>query len=194
MNAEKKLSTCANCGASYLKRADRIRNPDFCSIGCKKAATLQRRNSLNRTCDYCGTRFVPRIYQVKQNQGKYCSKRCSAKVTQPLTLSRKSRQKASETWKRNGNSVPSGPANSQFKGRKISDGYVWVWQEYCGYIAEHRLIAEKMLGRKLNADEVVHHKNEDREDNRPGNLQVMSRAAHMNEHRSQLIASRTSRK
>ena len=46
----------------------------------------------------------------------------------------------------------------------------------------HRVIAEKMLGRKLTTDEVVHHIDGNKQNNEPENLQVMTRSEHILEH------------
>jgi len=51
------------------------------------------------------------------------------------------------------------------------------------YVYEHRLIVERSIGRLLGCDEVVHHINEDKLDNRLENLRVMSQEEHNIKHR-----------
>ena len=47
---------------------------------------------------------------------------------------------------------------------------------------EHRFVMETELGRKLETDEHVHHRNHDRTDNRIENLELMSASDHAREH------------
>lgn len=81
----------------------------------------------------------------------------------------------------------SGENNPMWRGgTKIGKGgYILVWipehpnSNSQGYVSEHRLVMETHIGRHLYPEEVVHHINKDRQDNRVDNLELMdSNSAH----------------
>ena len=51
-----------------------------------------------------------------------------------------------------------------------------------GYVMQHRLIAESIIGRYLNTDEIVHHVDGDKSNNAPTNLEVLTRSEHVMRH------------
>lgn len=55
-------------------------------------------------------------------------------------------------------------------------------QDARGYVFEHVLVAQEMIGRPLNPNEIVHHKNHVKTDNRRSNLAVMTRGDHQRMH------------
>lgn len=82
----------------------------------------------------------------------------------------------------------SGPLHPDWRGGRMVDrgGYVLIWcpdhlfVRKTRYVLEHRLVMERMLGRYLKPNEVVHHINGVRDDNRPENLQVFqTNGAHL---------------
>lgn len=68
--------------------------------------------------------------------------------------------------------------------KRTPKGYVVVCikthpnTDVLGYVMEHRVVMEMALGRYLKANEVVHHKNEIKHDNRLENLEVMDHTEH----------------
>lgn len=69
-----------------------------------------------------------------------------------------------------------------------SDGYICIYfpdhpkSTKDGYIMEHDLVMECFIGRWLKDDEIVHHKNKKRNDNRIENLQLMTFKEHASFH------------
>ena len=102
-------------------------------------------------------------------------------------LSEKSKQKISLALKSK-NLI--GPNAVRWKGgKRIQNGYVLIYNKSHpkansnhGYVREHILIMEKQIGRFLKENEVVHHINGNRQDNRIENLQLMTPSEHMRLH------------
>lgn len=152
---------CKNCGLDFDSKTD---SKKYCSSACYKKTKHQRYlfkhgNKIQITCKQCG-----KVCEKYRGQ-KFCSIRCSAD----------SRKKY--------HSIPDCLASAD---RKIDKnlGYVRV---YCpqhpfantwGYVYEHRILVEQRLGRLLQKDEHVHHRNGIRWDNRDDNLQVLSPSEH----------------
>jgi hypothetical protein len=65
------------------------------------------------------------------------------------------------------------PAPKGYRGKKYRGKYVY----------EHKVKLEQKIGRLLRSDEIAHHKNEEKRDNRMSNLEVKKRADHTREHR-----------
>lgn len=59
-----------------------------------------------------------------------------------------------------------------------------------GYVMFHTVMMERHIGRYLSDDEVVHHINHDRQDNRIENLQLMKKKDHMSMHMKERHAQR----
>lgn len=75
---------------------------------------------------------------------------------------------------------------------RVINGYIAIYcpespsamksKNHKGYVYEHRLIMERMIGRALVDGEVVHHKNLNRKDNSPENLVLMKDREHKELH------------
>lgn len=69
------------------------------------------------------------------------------------------------------------PLNISEKGKYVGINKFWTnTTRDKSYV--HRWVAEQVCGRPLEKDEVVHHMNEDKHDNRPENLKIMKDSEH----------------
>lgn len=82
-------------------------------------------------------------------------------------------------------------------GRSLdSDGYITIWNpdhpraQSNGRVYEHILVLEEKLGRPITRDEECDHINQVRDDNRPENLRVMTKADHRTRHHKKDMTAR----
>lgn len=94
-----------------------------------------------------------------------------------------------------------GDKGANWKGGRveIGGGYIGIYlnkndpfismADKRGYAREHRVVMARHIGRCLLKDEVIHHKNRDKKDNRIENLGIcVNNAKHMKEHAGEHVA------
>lgn len=133
--------------------------------------------SVGSVYNYIKKYNIPTREQYKGRLGAIVTKETREKLSKSLkgrVLSPETRRKISESQKQKGIGHK----------KKRTDGYIYLFypEHPCstkdGYIMEHHYVMEKHIGRYLNNDEVVHHINHIRSDNRIENLQLMTFKEH----------------
>lgn len=135
---------------TVLARSERRRpaaggsNPAFwvCRCECGETAIVEGKNLRNGVTQSCGC--IRKELFIEKLQGR--------------------KGASHPAWKGGRFRTPRGYISCQAKGHPRASKL--------GYVFEHRLVMEKMIGRYLAPNETVHHKNGIKTDNRPENLEL----------------------
>ena len=183
--------TCRNCNDTFLARPDYGADRRFCSRKCFLGNCVQ---PTDKACLYCGSMFIAkRSSTATWGDGRrlYCSKQCFVAGSRsfeekpcavcgvmfyPISRERQENQYTCSVKCKN--VFFSGVNAHGFRGgehvqKHVNHKFVLVGkrQGYVGkYMAEHRIIISKYLGRMIKRTEVVIHINNQGLDNRLSNL------------------------
>lgn len=168
------VNTCLHCSADFSHRHD-WEKAKYCSRKCYVA----HRRGWTRTCPQCGELFPvgtgaetcsPACGYARrraQLHGVRGCQACGKQLPQRGKTSRKFCNRSCSSVNRNASYPhhPNGGITSAGGGylRIKIDG---AWR------AHHRHVMEQVIGRPLEEHERVHHRNGDRADNRPENLEL----------------------
>lgn len=135
--------------------------------------------TVKTTCDWCGKTFEKLPCEMYPNN--FC---CVAHFR--LWNSKRMSRYNKEENEMNKSSAWTTDRKEKWRDERLGDD-IHSYRKYHGR-HEHRVLAERLIGRPLNPDEVVHHIDGDKTNNAPENLRVMTRKEHSALHMAQQLA------
>jgi flagellar basal body rod protein FlgC len=135
---------------------------------------------IKRFCYFCKNEFM--IWPYRKKEARFCSRQCqfrngiSKEAKEKMSIAKKGKHLSPKTEFKKGQNV--GEKHPNWRGgiMHMTQGYICQYfpdhpnANKAGYVYQHRLIMEKKLGRYLAKQEIVHHLNGVKNDNRPENL------------------------
>ena len=185
---------CKECGKVFTV-ACQSKARTFCSKTCSMRFRWRHseKNVQSFICETCGKSFeIPKSdHRLKEGSKiRFCSKKCMGIGMRTGSIQKCANCGSDFYTTRNIFCCQNCAREYRKKNYKhktyIENGYVVEYK--AGYnkkssIKQHRRIMEEFLGRRLEPNEVVHHKNGNKTDNRIENLEVIDRGKHSAYHR-----------
>lgn len=150
---------CIGCGEVF---SPRVHTQKYCNKGC---------GLVPRLCKQCGREFTPDHYNRGQTR---CSREC---VYAGVSERNRTTQRVNK---------PGGLTEAEkdkLRMRYLDKGAGVTYRKIGGR-HEHRVVAEKVLGRPLTSGEHVHHEDLDKRNNDPRNLFVFPSSSWHTRHHS----------
>jgi len=170
---------CEGCKAVFRARVRDGRVQRFCSRTCQKTHWPTK---VEITCERCKRTFLydkRTVHSERAKMRRFCSRQCKL-----------------DHWRQHGK------AQTPAKERRVTtSGYIDVFRpdhpsvqgKPYKRVYEHRLVMEKVLGRLLAPGENVHHKDGDRANNDPSNLELWIKPqpnGHLPDYANELVQAR----